>query len=214
MTNKKKSKDHKIKWYWNKIQYGLFIYGLTNRLQRIGIEIKPYYWEREFSKQCDEPKIKGNNLDYSIKNFGPEEIKIICAKGYVYNVKEKLERLKNGQICLGLVHDGDIAAFSWIELNELNFRKESIKWKENQAYLGGMYTVESFRGLNLAAYLRYQISIFLKEKGRNEIYSISDYFNYPAIKFKKKLDANHVDLHLYINLFGKYEWNIKLKKYS
>jgi len=206
--------NNKINLIRNKINHGLFIHGLLHRLQRIGIEIKPYYWDKEFVIPCDEPKVKGNSLEYSIKKFGPEEIKFLCSNGFEYNEEEKLEKLEQGQLWVGLMHNQNIAAYSWIELNDLYFRDVSIKLKDTQAYLGGMFTIKSYRGKNLAPYLRYSIYKFLKEKGRDDIYSVTDYFNSSSIKFKKKLNSKHVKLHLYIKLFKKYSWNFALKTYK
>jgi hypothetical protein len=41
----------------------------------------------------------------------------------------------------------------------------------------------------------------LKESGRDVIYSISDSFNSPAIKFKEKLNAERVKEMLYVRFF-------------
>lgn len=215
--NQNKGKMKKIKkrkWFSDKVQHGLLMYGITNRLAKKGIEIRPYYWEREYISEHNEPKINGNPDEYSIKYLGPNEIKEICASGKGYNLSEKLEKLKNGQICIGLFHDDNIVAYSWIELNTLNFRNRKIHLKENESYLGGMFTIEAYRGKNLAAFLRYQVYEILKNKGVNTIYSISDYFNYPAIKFKKKLKSEHLKLYFYIGLFNRFHWNYQLRKYS
>ncbi len=165
----------------------------------MGIEIRPYYWELECVEACETPKIKGDTSDYTIKYLDSEDMKFICTHGLGYNLHEKLDKLNDGQLCLGLLHKGNIAAYSWIELKKLNFRKNVVLLKDNEAYLGGMFTVESYRGRNLAAYLRYQSYNILNGKGIDTIYSISDYFNYPAIKFKKKLNSKHIKLICILN---------------
>jgi len=198
----------------NKINNGLFMHGLISRFQRIGIEIKPYYWEREFVKPCESPIVKGDSSEYSIKKFGPEEIKYLCSNGFEYNEKEKLEDLKNGQLWIGLIHNKKIAAYSWIQLKEVKFRDVTIKLSSSQAYLGGMFTIESYRGKNLAPFLRYSIYKYLNEMDRDEFYSITDYYNYSSLKFKRKLNSKHVKIHLYFNLFRKYHWNFVLKNYD
>ena len=201
-------------WFSNKVRHGLLMYGITHRLARKGVEFRPYYWELEYVKVSETPKIKGDPEEYSIKFLDSEDIEFICTHGLGYNLQEKLDKLKNGQLCLGLMHKQNIAAYSWIELNKLNFRKKVVLLKDNEAYLGGMFTVESFRGQNLAAYLRFQSYKFLESKGIDAIYSISDYFNYPAIKFKKKLNSKHMKLYMYIKLFNKFEWNFLLRSFK
>jgi hypothetical protein len=198
----------------NKINHGLFMHGFINRFQRMGIEIKPYYWENEYIKPCDPPTVRGGSSEYSIKIFGSEEIKYLCSNGYEYNEKEKLEDLKNGQLWIGLMHNNKIAAYSWVQLNEMKFREVKIKLNNSQAYLGGMFTMESHRGRNLAPFLRYSIYKFLNEEGRDDFYSITDYYNYSSLKFKKKLNSKHLKLHIYFNLFKKYRSNFVLKKYE
>jgi hypothetical protein len=46
------------------------------------------------------------------------------------------------------------------------------------------------------------------------LYSISNCFNTPSIKFKKKLNAKLLELHLAVELFNKWHFNLQLKKYG
>ncbi len=205
----------KIKWFHNKVHHGLFIYGITNRLTKIGLEFRPYYFEQEYTEECESPKIKGNALEYTLKYLGSKEVKTISSSGKGYfNLHEKLEKLSEGQICIGLFDKGKIAAYSWIELKEFSLKGKIVKLKKNEAYLSSMYTVKSYRGRGLAPFLRYQIYKSLMEDGRNKVYSISDYFNYPSIRFKRKLNTKHLKLFLYIQLFNYFKWNLKLKNYK
>lgn len=189
------------------------MYGYSNLWARYGLEFTPFYWEKEFVKDSDVPSIKGNVEEYSIRYLNEKDIRQLCAEGEAFRMSAKLEQLKSGQKCLGLLHHQKIVAYSWMEYNSLKFRNLDIKFKSNESYLGGMHTIRSYRGMNLAAYLRYRIYGELKENGMDTIYSISDYFNRPAVKFKQKLNSKHVKLYLYINLFEKYKKLIVLKKY-
>ncbi len=210
MTNKKGIKNHKIKNFYNTVKNGLLLFYLTHYLKRMGIEIIPYYWEKEYVVPCAPPLIKGNSSEYSIKIFSKEELKIIYPKRYRANY----EKTKNGRLWIGIMHNHNIAAHTQIELNKLIFEREnSIKFSEDEAYLMGMYTMKPYRGRNLAPYLRYHVYQILEEMGRFNIYSITDYFNLSSLKFKKKLNSEHIKLHLYINLFKKYQWNFILKRY-
>jgi hypothetical protein len=49
--------------------------------------------------------------------------------------------------------------------------------------------------------------------GRANFYSITEYFNIPAQKFKKKLGARPLRLDVHIRLGSRYQRNITLKKY-
>ncbi len=205
----------KIKWFYNKVHHGLIMYGITNRLSKIGLEFRPYYFEVTYAEECESPKIKGNTLEYSLKYLGSKEVEIISSSGIGYfNLHEKLEKLSEGQICIGLMHKGKIVAYNFIELKEFSLKGKIVKLKKNEAYLSSMYTVKSYRGRSLAPYLRYQICMSLREEGRIMAYSVCDYFNYPSIKYKRKLNTKYLKLFLYIQLFNYFRWNLKLKDYK
>jgi hypothetical protein len=88
-----------------------------------------------------------------------------------------------------------------------------VPLKSNEAYLTDMFTVEGFRGKNLAPFLRYKSYEMLKEMGRDTFYSISISFNTPAVRYKEKLEAKKVNLILLIQLFRKFHTIIKLKTF-
>ena len=88
------------------------------------------------------------------------------------------------------------------------------KIKENEAYLLNMFTFNSFRGKNLAPYLRYYCYRYLENRNITIKYSISNYFNKSAIKFKKKLNSKHLILYVNIELFKKLQWHFVLKRFT
>ena len=100
------------------------------------------------------------------------------------------------------------------KLNDFGNKGRLFKLKDNEALLVNMYTFQSFRGKNLAPYLRYHSYEFLNKQGRDTFYSISDYFNKSSIKFKEKLKAKPLKLYFHIILFKKYHWDFLLKKYT
>lgn len=203
-----------INWLRNKFRHGLMLYGITNQLSKIGIVITPFYWEKEYVKNCKTPVIDGDVSEYNVRELNSQDLKILSSMDGGFSLHEKLDQLKKGQICMGLLHREKIVAYSWIELSKLKYRKLKLSFNDNESYLGGMYTVQNYRGKNLAAYLRFNIYQFLKEKDRSIIYSISDYYNKPAIKFKAKLNSKHTKLYLYISLFNKFSKIFTLKNYK
>lgn len=207
------TKKRGFNWLRDKTRHGLIIYGLSNRLARIGIEIVPFYWEKEYVKTCKSPQIKGNPNDYVVKKLNPDDLKIIFSLDSNFSLHEKQKLLNNGQICIGLIHSDKIVAYSFIELSGLNFRSLNLKFSSNESYLGGMQTMKEYRGKNLATFLRFHIYQFLIDREIDTIYSISDYFNKPAIKFKSKLNSKHEKLYLYINLFNRFEKVLTLKAF-
>jgi hypothetical protein len=216
MGLKNNSNISTTKRYWNIINNGLLLFGIRNRLAKIGLDINPYYWVQEEVEPCEEPKIKGDSTEYLLRSLDIEELKLIISHSHlvVSDREEMIKGLNNGQLCIGLEHNNEIAAYMFIELNDFTFNHRTFKLKDNEAYLLNMWTLHSFRGNNLAPYLRYQSYQMLKEQGRDVKFSITQYFNKSSIKFKKKLNSKHLKLYLSIVLFKKYYWNLLIREYK
>ncbi|MGB5357201.1 MAG: hypothetical protein WBN11_10960 [Eudoraea sp.] len=58
------SRFYKLKWFWNILSNGLFLFGVRNRLARMGLDFDPYYWVLEGNMDYEAPKIKGDDKDY------------------------------------------------------------------------------------------------------------------------------------------------------
>jgi hypothetical protein len=203
-----------LKKIHHRFRYGLALQTSSSHLLRIGIEISPYYLFQEGIYVKEIPEIKGIAADYSIEFLGPEVMKIIEAINFVGFSEQKLiSFLDAGQKCIGIKHKNEIVAFMWINFTEVSYKSTVIHLKSNEAYLWFMNTIESYKGKNLAPYLRYKSYEILKAMGRDKLYSISDYFNSPAVKFKKKLNAKKLKLILEIKLFKKSHWCFTLKSY-
>jgi hypothetical protein len=102
----------------------------------------------------------------------------------------------------------------FINLAVCDFASLNLALKDDEAYLTYMFTMDSFRGKNLAPYLRYKSYEILKHMGRNKIYSVSVLFNSSAIRYKEKLNAKNLKLLLYIELFKRLKWSFTLKTYK
>jgi hypothetical protein len=70
-----------------------------------------------------------------------------------------------------------------------------------------------FRGKGLAPYIRYHSYKVLERMGYSRIYSVSDYFNTPSLRFKKKLKAKLIELRLVITFFKRWPCQYLLKTY-
>lgn len=209
------NKFYKIQWFSNIIKNGLLFYGIRNRFAKIGLDFDPFYWVLEASSPCQQPEIKDENPSkYIFDHIALDEIIEIGKTKRGMSKEELLRGYQEGQICIGLRHDNEIAAYMFIELNDFNYNRKKFELKDNEAYLLNMYTFESYRGKNLAPYLRYKSYGLLKDLGRDRVYSVSAYFNRSTIKFKKKLNAKHTKLFLYVILFGKYHSHFLLRTYK
>ncbi len=196
-----------------KIRYGLVLNAIKYLLTRIGIEFTPYYLFQERANFIEMPVIKGTVEDYLVEFLGPDDMKIVGNTHPGFPEEKLLKFLNTGQKCIGMKHKDEIVAFMWINFIECSYKSTIIHLKNNEAYLWFMYTMESYRGKNLAPYLRYKSYEILKDMGRDILYSFSDYFNSPAVKFKNKLNAKKLKLMLFIKLFNKYHWDILLRSH-
>ncbi|MCM4170107.1 hypothetical protein DHD32_01345 [Arenibacter sp. TNZ] len=214
MQIKESRKISTVKRFWNIIKNGMFLFGLKNRLERIGIVITPYYWVKEEAEECTEPKIKGDVSEFIFRELSLDEMKLISKGIDNFNIENLMVNYENSQLCMGLEHNGEIAAYMFIGLKDLDYKGNLFRIKGNEAYLFNMWTFHSFRGRNLAPYLRYKCYQLLNDQGRDTKYSITQYFNKSSIKFKKKLNSKHLKFYLYINLFGKWQKHYLLKSYT
>ena len=129
------------------------------------------------------------------------------------NSKSRLKRLKEGKKCLVARYHGNLAAFSWYDLESCHSSLYKFKLNEGEAYLFDAYTLKPFRGKDLACYLRFELYQELEGIGRNNLYSITEYFNKPAVRFKNKLNAKPLILGINIKLFKKWSRSWKIKGY-
>ncbi len=197
-----------------KVRYGMTIFSISSILQRIGIELTPYVIFQESINVPALSEIIKTDSEYPFELLGPDDIKVISKWKTGFSEAEMLSLFDSGGKCFGIKHHGNIVAFSWIDFNEMSYKSTKVRLKSNEAYLWYMFTLESYRGKNLAPYLRYKCYEILKEMNRDVFYSITDYFNSPSMNFKKKLNAKRLKLILYIKLFKKYSRSFTLKTYK
>lgn len=196
-------------------RYGTLLLSLQRRLYRLGININPFYLVLERQSETDIPELKDNLEDYRFEFLTSEDIITISQTDLIRGEETDFKKwVDQGWKCLVAKHQGKVVAYTWIDLEECHFIGDRFRLKDNEAYLFNMYTANSFRGKNIAAYLRYETYKALKEMGRDTCYSISELANKPSIKFKQKLGAKFLKKSLYIELFKKIRLRIPLKTYK
>jgi hypothetical protein len=196
-----------------KFKYGLVLQTIRNQLARFGIVFTPFYWVQEGINSTEVPEIRGAISDFTVEFLEAEDLKNIGKNIHGYSAASLLADLKEGNLCLGLKINDEIASFMWIELKKCSFIPINKPLKADEAYLTSMHTIEYFRGKNLAPYLRYKSYEILKKMGRDKIYSVSELFNSSAIRYKQKLNAKNLKLVLYIQLFKRLTWSFTLKTF-
>ncbi len=198
-----------------RVREHMVLLSLAHLLEKIGIQITPYYITQEFlSDEVElslEPKLKPVvsgflSISEIERMYSHPEIKRLA--GEIHNWRD------DNCLCFALKHNEEIVAYIWCNLSRCNSNFFSFLLNDDEAYLFRTRTLSAYRGKNLAPFLRYQLYKSLIEMRRTKFYSITEYFNTPAINFKKKLKAKHIKLCLYFGLFNKRLWNVTLKKYQ
>lgn len=201
--------------FLTKLRYGHPFQLIFDALSKFGIRISPLYIFKEAVSPEKPPKLPVGLEGYEASFLGPEEMKTMALiPGRRFSEADLLERLKSGHKCLGLKKDNELAAFTWCDPKEFSFRWHRFPLKEDEAYLFDAYTLITHRGKGVAPFLRYHLYKELEKIGRTKLYSYSDYFNTPAVKFKLKLRAKKEKFILFIVLFNKWSFHYLLKEYQ
>lgn len=199
---------------WIKIRHGLVFQTIKNKLMKIGIEVLPYYWVQEGVNIIEPPRIKGNEKEFSTEFLDVEDIIKIGSNARGYPTKNLLDNLKNGKKCYSVKHNQEVVAFMWIDFEECNFEPNKMILKKNEVYIFSVYTMESFRGLNIAPYMVFNCYQTLRKMGYDAFYSVSEYFNKSAIRYKNKLGSKNLKLMLYIRLFKKLKFYFVIRTFK
>jgi hypothetical protein len=202
-----------------KIRHGTVIQYLLYKLRQIGLSLDPYFLEREFYlpvsdlKMNIEPKIKSLTMSF----LEPQEINSVFEHPERDAAKESYkihDRILDGCLCFAVKHGQEIIAYTWCDLKCCNHKPLHFKLKQTEAYLFDMYTFKSYRGKNVAPFMRHQLYFHLNKMGRTDFFSVTNAFNNPSIRFKRKLGAYPSKLYLTIKLGKFFKRNLLLKSYS
>jgi len=158
------------------------------------------------------PKIKID--DWGLVYLGASDMKQVSeTPGVKETEQDLLKRLEAGCLCLGLKNGSTIVAHMWCNLSMCDSPLLGFPLKQNEAYLTGARTLEEYKGKNIAPYLRYHFYNLLHEMGRTELYSVTEYFNKSAIKFKEKLGARQAGFYVHLCFLKRYRTVILLRRY-
>ena len=197
-----------------KIKQGLMLRYALDRISDCGLRIDLFQFVEEGITDGSMAPILFSQKEYLVRLLEPEEIDEVTGHPEVSLTRNYLlAKLKDGSHCLGLFIEGSVAAYSWYNSKECTFEAFRFPLKEKEAYLFSAHTFKAYRGMNLAPFLRYRLYKHLYEKGFVRLYSVTDRFNSPAIRFKRKLNARPLKLFFCVEVFKKYRWITVLKEY-
>jgi hypothetical protein len=192
------------------------LFALLHYSTRVGIQVQPFYYMREALPAGIPEHLTKLPEGFEFSVFGRDDVLAISRleerKGYV-SEKYVVDNLNKGDSCLGVKHQGRIAAFTWFSLVGSGDGIYPVTMKENEAYLYDMYVLKAFRGSNIAPCLRYRTYEVLRGMGRDTFYSLTELSNSASIRFKRKLGAQPVLLGIYIGVFKKYRFRWVLRRF-
>lgn len=181
------------------------------------ITVVPFYLFRE--KSTDKRK---NNIlptmdlhDLEVGRLGAGDMEAIAASpGVKFTEAELLKRLEDGCMCLGIKYRSRVIAWFWSYPHACDTPLFYFPLKEKEAYVTGLWTIQEFRGRNLAPYLRQRFYQYHFDRGYETIYAIMEYFNKPALAYEKRLGFQPLSLYLHFILFKKYRFTIRIRQYD
>lgn len=126
--------------------------------------------------------------------------------------EELQSRLKGGNLCLGAKCEGGLVAFTWCNLTWCHYEGCPFPINDDEVYLFDTYTASYLRGQGLAPALRYRLYEELARMGRTKLYSITERFNAPALRFKLKLGARILKSGWHVTLFKKWHFGPRCQR--
>jgi len=202
-----------LAYLWDKVRYNppprIFIDGLD----KLGIEIKLFYLVQEGIPVSAARQQWDTLGEYEVVFLGVEGMSEIARFPYrPFSYGELQSRLKDGKLCLGARRDGQLAAFTWCDLTCCDFKGYRFPLNDDEAYLFDAYTASQSRGQGLAPALRYRLYEELARMGRTKLYSITDRFNRPALRFKLKLGGQVLKSGWHVTFMNKYDFGPRYKR--
>lgn len=200
-----------IKKIKHRVRNRLALSLIFEKLAAIGLNIRPYYLTQEFLLDEFDQNLKPELAPLVADFLSPSETKIIYDHPESkLAMRDNKTFIDEGYRCFALKYYDEIMAYMWCNLLKCH-ELYPFLLKEDEAYLSGAFTFKTYRGKNLAPFLRHQLYQQLNKLGRNKFYSLTEVFNTPAIKFKTKLKAKPLKIIFNIALFNKYTWNFVIR---
>ena len=202
-----------LKKIGDKFKHRQVMFYLLDRLKGLGIVCKPFYVVLE--GQNNIRSLAGPDVeDFSVAILSEGETLSLAGHSEAEITEERLEqRIRKGSQCFAMKSESRIVAFMWYNLKTFDAPWMKFDLLPDEAYLFDAKTYKAFRGKKLAPFLRQELYAHLNSLGRSRFYSVTEYFNTPAYKFKQKIGAVNLSLHLHIELFDVWRTNIRLKTF-
>lgn len=181
---------------------GLLPHKILQVLAGAGIVIEPYYFYQEGVPGAAVNRGGAGFGEFEFFEAGIEHTEGIAGLDPNSDQREAIRaNFLGGKRCFALRREGRIVAASWCDIGEISYDPCRRPLGRDEAYLYGMETLYAYRGHNLAPYLRSLCHDALRAEGRPIVYSYTDRFNRPAVRFKEKIGARLLFTGLYVKVF-------------
>jgi ribosomal protein S18 acetylase RimI-like enzyme len=193
------------------IRHGLVLQTALDLLARLGIRVTPYHLVEESFEAAGGRIREARIPDLRMRRLEPADAPAVGAmpEGDV-GEDEARRRLETGIRGFGAWAGGELVAYMWAHLDELDHEPCRRPLAPDEGYLYGARTARSCRGLGLGPALRTALYQHLAAEGRTRLLSVSYAFNQPAIRFKRKLNARLIERHVAVVLWGRWrrDWRV------
>lgn len=207
----------KIRYYRSGVPwYGVVLRIIIDTVSKLGVRIEPYHVFLEGLGRSPRPNPPAGPDGYDIGFLEASDMQEVARMpGRNLSAEELLRRLQHGRRCLGVRCRGQIVAFTWLNVDECTIETHRLfALRADEASLFDAYTVESFRGRDLAPYMRYRCYEELAKLRRDRCYSVTVVFNTPAVRFKRKVGAQVLELGVFVELLRRWRFHARLKRYQ
>jgi hypothetical protein len=196
----------KIRYYKRGVPWhGLILRVSIDAASRLGLRIEPFDLFLEGLGRAQAPLAPSGIEDCHAAFLLPGDMREVASMpGRESSEADLRARLESGQRCLGVKHGERIIAFTWCNLHACTIGEHRLfDLTDDEASLFDAYTVEPFRGRNLAPWMRYRCYEEMAKLGRHRCFSVTIVFNTPALRFKTKLGAEIIGRGVYIEVLGR-----------
>jgi len=203
--NSKQKIRNRLRFIVSKLRYNSFPRLVLDTLKIIKIRINPFYILREgLHAGADSQSRAPDGCEIRVIHHGdlPQFVDFPDRTDSLESLQERMDR---GDIGLGAWLSGTVAGFTWARTDEFLSYLYRFDLRADEAYLYDAYISIPCRGSGLAGHLRYRLYETLAERGRHTLFSVSDRFNRPSLRFKEKLGARIVDFCCHASFFRRWQ---------
>lgn len=212
--NKRRDAFRYLKYLKYRIGYDSLPMFILDVVGKLGIYIQPFYVIQEGLYEGMDEEFSGRFSNLSFRYLDKGDMEKLASHVERNNIPlpRLISHLDKGRRCLGCLNGDDLVAFSWFSLDSCLHPGYSFKLKGNEAYLFDAYTLAKYRGCGIGPYVRYRLYKDLEKLGRTVFYSVSEQYNKPAVRLKRKLKGKIIARGTRVVLFNRWGHIFNSKK--